>query len=123
MTNQKQDAIIAVLIEDKPDNKYGSPGIEMSPMKAWSLAWGETDWKPRPFISAPTDELDGIVLRWVQKNWLPHMKKFEQAHFDIWLKRHPYLSDFDLKKERAFMHYELGDNALALLEVLDADDI
>ena len=77
MTNQKQDAIIAGAIEDKPESDRL---VAYSPGGAWyrdTVIIIDRDnrsrqghWKPRPFISAPTWELEGIVLEWVQKSEL-----------------------------------------------------
>ena len=113
MTNQKQDAIIAGAIEEKPFDWAKT----ISPGGAWFY---EGYWKPRTFISAPTWELEGIVLKAYKKNalfwghvWIILRERQVGTTGIKMSARRLDVDSIDLMR-----HYKVGDWALALLEVL-----
>ncbi len=124
MTNQKQDAKIAVLIEDKPESDRL---VAYSPGGAWyrdTVIIIDRDnrsrqghWKPRPFISASTWELEGIVLEYMQGlhplktlkywGWYEDLLNERIQHKDGWI-----------SGRQLFHYHKMGMWALALLKVL-----
>lgn len=118
-----QDEIVAQAIEDKPE---GSPTERFHAQ--WPKAWvflGD-EWKPRPFISAPTWELDGIVWEWLRT-------QFAAMQLDVCHQRRilicerakaiGYVENPYTKWDIMDLNYgKLGDWARALLQVLEAKD-
>ena len=125
MTNQKQDAIIAGAIEDKPEYlPIQNVGIVYAPGwtsrgSAWE--WTGKRWKPRPFISAPTWELDGIVLRWTQSNRCSAKQQHafhEKVYSILSRKNRIVLGERSILEFGVLLdNYRVGMWALALLEV------
>lgn len=117
----KQDEQVARVIEDMPD----SVGIGVSAGGAWIRRWvfkrkkkeHIMEWLPRPFISSPTWELEGIVLEWVQGQEKKFRGQFVAQLIQVWGERRGLLGG-EYIPLNIFMEYKLGDRGRALLEVL-----
>lgn len=113
--NNSDDAKVAEIISEKP-MRY-PPRTPLS-NQAWkdTMVDGKLTHAARPFISAPTFETDGIVLKWVQGQPFSERIKFF-GRFDAVIQGRN--KTYAAKWPTALMFYKPGDYARALLEAQD----
>ena len=120
-----KDEQVAGVIEPEPE--FGDYSEELECLVSKGGAWqsndpnypsGEIEWKSRPFISAPTCCTERIVKEWIKMQDTPFIASFVTSLLDAKFERLGIKGHCEMEAYTLFVCDKLGDNALALLEVV-----